>query len=90
MPGIVCGSYGCRLPSASRISPTTIIKMTEPANRYVGTAKARPASLSPRRFPRHISRTTPTQISSLYGPIAGNADATAAVPAAIWTATVTT
>ena len=34
--------------------------------------------------------TTPTQISSLYGPMAGIADATAAVPAAICTATVTT
>ena len=44
----------------------------------------------PRRLPKHISSTTPTQISSLYGPMPGNAEATAAVPAAIWTATVTT
>ncbi len=36
---------------AWRIRPTTIIKMTDPANRYVGTANARPASLIPRRLP---------------------------------------
>ena len=37
-----------------------------------------------------MSRTTPTVTSSLYGPIAGMAEATAAVPAAVCTATVTT
>jgi hypothetical protein len=35
----------------SRTSPTTIIRITEPANRYVGTANERPASRMPRRFP---------------------------------------
>jgi hypothetical protein len=37
-----------------------------------------------------MSTTTPTVISSLYGPIEGKAEATAAVPAAVYTATVTT
>ena len=56
----------------------------------MGTANDRPASLRPRRLPKAMRTTTPTQISSLYGPIAGIADATAAVPAATCTATVTT
>ena len=56
----------------------------------MGIANDRPASLRPRRLPKAISSTTPMQISSLYGPTAGIADATAAVPAATWTATVTT
>ena len=64
--------------------------MTAPENRYVGTAKARPASLRPRRLPKAMSTTTPTVISSLYGPTAGTAEATAAVPAEVCTATVTT
>ena len=32
----------------------------------------------------------PMEIGVTYGPMAGKAEATAAVPAAIWTATVTT
>ena len=44
----------------------------------------------PRRLPKHISRMTPIDIGVTYGPMAGNAEATAAVPAAICTATVTT
>ena len=43
---VECG----RSPRASRISPTMIIRMIRPENRYVGTANDRPASLSPRRF----------------------------------------
>ncbi len=56
----------------------------------MGTANDRPASLSAAQVAEAISSTTPMQISSLYGPTAGIADATAAVPAATWTATVTT
>jgi hypothetical protein len=44
----------------------------------------------PRRFPKQISRITPIVISRLAGPRAGNADTTAAVPATVCTATVTT
>ena len=32
-PVSACGSYWCRFPIRSRISPTTIIKMTAPENR---------------------------------------------------------
>ena len=62
-----------------------IIRITEPVNRNVGTAKARPASLRPRRFPKHISRMMPAEISTLYVPTTGKTEATAAVPAATCT-----
>ena len=56
----------------------------------MGSAKILPASRMPRRLPKHISRMMPIDIGVTYGPMAGNAEATAAVPAAICTATVTT
>ena len=60
----------------------------------MGIANALPASRMPRRFPYSISSTTPIEISvmivGLLIGLLGNAEATAAVPAATWTATVTT
>ena len=56
----------------------------------MGSAKILPASRMPRRLPKHISRMMPIDIGVTYGPMAGNVEATAAVPAAICTATVTT
>ena len=85
-----CAAECGRSPKASRISPVMIIRMIRPENRYVGTANDRPASLSPRRFRYAMTSTTPTDISSRYGWSAGTAEATAALPAATCTATVTT
>ena len=92
-PVATCG----RPPVSSRTTPVMIIRITEAANRYVGTAKSRPASRRPRRFPTHMTRIASTEMTSrILEPItgirdsAGNADTIAALPAAVCTATVTT
>ena len=66
--------------------------ITTAENRYVGTANARPASRIPRRLPKHIRITMAIEIRVMSAGwlMADTADATAAVPAAICTATVTT
>ena len=58
----------------------------------MGTANDRPASRMPRRLPKHIAMTMHTEITviSVGLSMAWTADATAAVPAATCTATVTT
>jgi hypothetical protein len=92
-PVTTCG----RPPVSSRATPVTIISTTEPANRYVGSAKIRPASRRPRRLARHMTPIAVTEMTSrILGPMngiadsAGNADTIAALPAAVCTATVTT
>jgi hypothetical protein len=84
-------------PVSSRTTPVTIITITDPANRYVGTAKVRPASRMPRRFPAHMAQIASAEMTSkIFGPMtgsldsAGNVDTIAALPAAVCTATVTT
>ena len=58
--------------------------------KYVGTAKMRPDSRTPRRFPNEIRQMNATEIRTVNGFSAGNADTSAAVPAATETATVST
>jgi hypothetical protein len=70
---------------------------TEPENRYVGSAKARPASRRPRRLQKHIRRMAAAEMTRrIFGPMTGsrvsdgNAETIAALPAAVCTASVTT
>ena len=50
--------------------------------KYVGTAKMRPDSRTPRRLPNAMRTTNATEIGTTNGVSTGNADASAAVPAA--------
>ena len=58
--------------------------------KYVGTAKTLPDSFTPRRFPYAIAITKTIEIGSTYGVKMLKADASAAVPAATDTETVST
>ncbi len=58
--------------------------------KYVGTAKIRPDSRTPRRLPYAMITTNAIEIGSTYGSSTENADASAAVPAATDTDTVST
>ena len=51
-------------------------------------AKVRPASLTPRRFPKAIKTTKPIEIQTVAPVRVGKTDVIAAVPAATETATV--
>ena len=75
-------------PSDHRMSPTTIITMTEPMNTYVGMAKAVDASRTPRRFTRMISTTKPTASSTRQASSPGSAEMMLSTPDATDTATV--
>jgi hypothetical protein len=55
---------------------------------YVGRAKERPDSFTPRRFTTVSSTTMARLISTTHGPSPGNADARFATPDAMETATV--
>ena len=73
-----------------RKNPTANNKSMFPMKKYVGTAKRRPDSLTPRRFPYAMIKTNPIAIGSLNESNAGIAEASASVPAATDTATVRT
>ncbi len=75
-------------PASVRARPTTIIVRMPARNRYVGTANARPDSLTPRRFAAVSSATNPTAIGTRLSFRSGNAEMTASVPAETDTATV--
>ena len=59
-------------------------------NRYVGTAKVRPDSRTPRRFIAVSSTTNPMLIATRCGLSAGTAEMMLSTPAATDTATVIT
>ena len=59
-------------------------------NAYVGIANTVPDSRTPRRFASVISRTNPSESSTLYGDSAGSAEVIANTPATTETATVST
>ena len=56
--------------------------------KYVGMAKTRPASRSPRRLPQAIRTTNATDMGTVARPRLGTADTMASLPAATETATV--
>ena len=58
--------------------------------KYVGMEKTRPDSRTPRRLPNAMRMTNEIEIGTTKGVSIGNADATAAVPAATETDTVST
>lgn len=60
----------------------------EPMNTYVGSANARDASRTPRRFITTISNTTPTANSTRQGSSCGIAEMMLSTPDATDTATV--
>ena len=61
----------------------------QPTKKYVGSAKALPASLTPRKFP-YVNKTMTTKIIGiLYELRDGKVEIIAATPAADWIATVT-
>ena len=88
-PAALCDACGSP-PFISWKSPqprsTTMLTM----KKYVGTAKTRPDSRTPRRLPNAMRMTNETEIGTTYGVSIGKADATAAVPAATDTDTVST
>ena len=64
--------------------------ITVTMKKYVGTAKMRPDSRTPRRLPTVSTATNASAISMRYGTHSGKADVRAATPAATLTATVST
>ena len=78
------------LPAAMRMSPTSTISPTEPMKMYVGSAKARDASRTPRRFTMTISTTNPTASSTRQVLRTGSAEMMLSTPDATDTATVST
>ena len=58
--------------------------------KYVGTAKSFPDSFTPRRLPHAMMTTNAIEIGRIHGVNTLNADASAAVPAATDTDTVST
>src|SRR4051794_28821826 len=79
-----------RCPTDSWYMPHTIRTPMLPMKKYVGTAKSLPDSFTPRRLPIAMFTTKNTEIGRIHGLNAGNADASAAVPAATDTETVNT
>src|ERR1700730_3076953 len=77
-------------PVRAWYAPTTIISTTLATNPYVGTAKAVPDSLRPRRFTIASSTTATLEITTVYGLSTGKAEAMLATPATTETATVST
>ncbi len=77
-------------PIAMRHTPTPMRIRIETTKKYVGSAKIRPDSLMPRRLPTISTSTNPSVASTGRMCHWGNADVTAATPAAMLTATVST
>ena len=75
-------------PRAHRTRPVTTMTPTEPMNTYVGTANARDASRTPRRFITTMSTTKPTASSTRHGSRTGRAEMMLSTPEATDTATV--
>ena len=81
---------GCSPPVSDRNSPNPSNANIITMKKYVGTANIRPDSRTPRRFPQAMNQMQNTDISTRYEYSAGNADVTAAMPAATDTETVST
>ena len=77
-------------PSAVCPSPTTIMNATDPMKMYVGSAKTRDASRTPRRFTMTMTITKPTASSTRPPLSAGTAEMMLSTPDATDTATVRT
>src|SRR5437016_5437597 len=84
------GSTGWSAPVAYRHAPTAIIARILTMKKYVGAAKSRADSLTPRRFPTMRITTNASDISVRLKCNAGRADVIAATPAAMLTDTVRT
>ncbi len=83
-----CTWIGSRLPSSALTKPTATNARIDTTNRYVGTAKTRPDSLTPRRFIHAMIQIRATAMATRYGYTDGNAEYAAATPADTLTATV--
>src|SRR5262245_21012509 len=79
-----------KLPVARRKNPSRIMKPNDTTKKYVGTAKIRPDSRTPRMLASAITATHATPSATLCEVSSGNADVTAATPAATDTDTVST
>ena len=80
-----------RPPIASRTRPMTIIRITDAGEQVGGQREDLPGLPDAAQVAEAHQQDDADAISaSPYGPMAGNAEATAAVPAATCTATVTT
>ena len=88
-PCKVVGSYFGRVPFASLYAPVPNITTNEKIKKYVGRAKAAPASFTPRRFPKVKIAITARVITTLYGCRELNVERIASMPADDWIATVT-
>ena len=78
------------LPTIVRNSPVPIMMNTPAAKRYVGVAKASPASLSPRRLMAASTATNMSAITTRCGPRPGTAEMMLSTPEDTDTATVIT
>src|SRR3989442_2629218 len=84
------GSTGWSEPVAYRHAPTAIIARMLMMKKYVGAAKSRADSRTPRRLPTMRITTNASAISIRLRCRAGQADVIAATPAAMLTDTVST
>src|SRR5262249_37653971 len=79
-----------RCPTASWYTPQPMSTAMFAMKKYVGTANTFPDSRTPRRLPNAMRITNATEIGRIHGVNTENADASAAVPAATDTDTVST
>ena len=84
------GAAGGSEPVSSRQAPTTISSRKLAMKTYVGTAKMRPDSRTPRMLARAMAATHTIPIATLCVDHSGTAEVIAATPAATDTATVST
>ena len=79
---------GSRPPMTALATPTITRAMMAMTKPYVGTAKTRPDSFTPRRFIQAMIQISTTAMATRYGYAPGNAEYIAATPAETLTATV--
>jgi hypothetical protein len=84
------GGTGTSVPVSARQAPSTMSVRMLPMKKYVGSAKIRPESRMPRRLPNIRTATKASESSTRLTCRCGSADVTAAMPAAMLTATVST
>lgn len=88
--GPVAGDAWVSTTGSSRSSPTTMTVRIEPTKTTVGRMNARALCAMPRRFTAVTNANTTRHSCTVYGSRAGNAEVSAATPAAIDTATLST
>ena len=81
-------AMGCPPEANDLITPTTSVIESVPTKRYVGIAKAVPASRTPRRLRMVMTTRIPTQRTTVCGSKEGTAETKAPTPAEIPTAAV--